>query len=106
MLHNRLLYNIFLSWFQDLKTIRAKIKQIPSSTLTDPVKDPKDLLCEFNGRENISPITRNSQKKEKDQADTSDRMDEVMEVIKKSKVKVPGKLHNITHQFKETAVSK
>ena len=47
--------------FQDLKTIRAEIKQIPSSTLTDPVKDPKDLLCEFNGKENISPIKRNSQ---------------------------------------------
>ena len=27
--------------FQDL---RAEIKQIPSSTLNDPVKDPKDLL--------------------------------------------------------------
>ena len=41
------------------------------------------MLCEFNGKENISPITRNSQIKEKDQADTSDRMDEVMEVIKR-----------------------
>ena len=51
--------------FQDLKTIRAEIKQIPSFTLTDPVKDPKDLLCEFNGKENISPITRNSKKKKK-----------------------------------------
>ena len=69
--------------FQDLKAIRAKIRQIPSSTLNDPVKDPKDLLCEFNGKENISPITRNSQIKEKDQVDTSDRMDEVMEVIKR-----------------------
>ena len=69
--------------FQDLKAIRAEIRQIPSSTLNNPVKDPKDLLCEFNGKENISPITRNSQKKGKDQADTSDRMDEVMGLIKK-----------------------
>ena len=70
------------------------------------MKDPKDLLFEFNGKEDISPIKRNSQEKKKSQADTSDKMDEVMEVIKKSKVKVPGKLHNITHQFKETAVRK
>ena len=89
MLHNRLLHNIFLCWFapihkfQDLKTIRAEIKQIPSSTLTDPVKDPKELLFEFNGKENISPLKRNNQEKEKIQADTSDNMDEVMEVIKK-----------------------
>ena len=68
--------------FQDLKAIRAEIRQIPSSTLNDPVKDPKDLLCEFNGRENISPITKNSQIKE-NQTDTSDRMDKVMEVIKR-----------------------
>ena len=49
--------------FKDLKAIRAEIKQIPSSTLTDPVKDPKELLFEFNGKENISPIKRNSQEK-------------------------------------------
>ena len=51
--------------FQDLRAIRAEIRQIPSSTLNDPVKDPKDLLCEFNERGNISPITRNSRFKEK-----------------------------------------
>ena len=68
--------------FQDLKTIRAEIKQIPSFTLTNPVKDPKDLLFEFNGKEKISPIKRNSQEKKKAQADTSDKMDEVMEVIR------------------------
>ena len=51
--------------FQDLKTIRAEIKQIPSSTLTYPVKEPKDLLFEFNGKQNISPITRINQKKKK-----------------------------------------
>ena len=41
------------------------------------------MLCEFIGKENISPITRNSQIKEKDQTDTSDRMEEVMEVIQR-----------------------
>ena len=70
--------------FQDLKAIRAEIRQIPSSTLNDPVKDPKDLLCEFNGRENISPITKNSQIK-KNQTDTSYRKDDVMEVIKRKR---------------------
>ena len=67
--------------FQDLRAIRAEIRQIPSSTLNDPVKDPKDLLCEFNERGNISPITRNSRFKEKEKTNSPGEMDKVMKVI-------------------------
>ena len=45
------------------------------------MKDPKDLLCEFNERGNISPITRNSRFKEKEKTNSPGEMDKVMKVI-------------------------